>query len=65
VADVGDFDAVMFGTVRVRVRVRVGSGSPVPSTPLGVLVRAPDPFLLNRLRDDAAGVQPAIKAMVG
>ncbi len=38
---------------------------PVASRPAGVLVQAPDRFLLDRLRDDAAGVRRGVKAMAG
>jgi hypothetical protein len=36
---------------------------PVASRPAGVLVQAPDRFLLDRLRDDAASVRRAVEAM--
>lgn len=36
---------------------------PVASRPAGILVQAPDRFLLDRLRDDAAGVGRAVEAM--
>jgi hypothetical protein len=37
---------------------------PVASRPAGVLVQAPDQFLLARLGDDPAGVRRAVQAMV-
>jgi predicted nucleic acid-binding protein len=38
---------------------------PVASRPTGVLVQAPERFLLDRLRDDADGVRRAVEAMAG
>jgi hypothetical protein len=36
---------------------------PVPSRPAGMLVPAPERFLLDRLRDDEVGVRRAVEAM--
>jgi hypothetical protein len=38
---------------------------PVASRPAGVLVQAPDRFLLDRLHDDATGVRRAVEMMAG